>query len=72
MWKFQDFSVTKILHKVNFGHFEAPKTAILTICTALIFEFLGTFDISRVKSFQISKFKAFKIVKTAPIEISQD
>ena len=30
-WKFQDFSDTQILHNVNFGHFEAPKTVILTI-----------------------------------------
>ena len=29
MWKFQNFSVTQILREINFGHFEAPKTAIL-------------------------------------------
>ena len=27
-WKFQRFSATQILHEINFGHFEAPKTAI--------------------------------------------
>ena len=31
MWKFQDFSATQILREINFGHFEAPKTAILTV-----------------------------------------
>ena len=33
MWKVQDFSVTATqnLRKLDFGHFEAPKTAILTI-----------------------------------------
>ena len=31
MWKFQDFSVTQILREINFGHFEALKTAILTL-----------------------------------------
>ena len=30
MLKFQDFSATQILRKINFGHFEATKTAILT------------------------------------------
>ena len=29
MLKFQDFSATLILCEINFGHFEAPKTAIL-------------------------------------------
>ena len=31
MWKFQDFSITHTLRKITFGHFEAQKTAILTI-----------------------------------------
>jgi len=31
MWKFQDFSATQILREIKFGHFEALKTAILTI-----------------------------------------
>ena len=31
MWKFQDFSATQILREINFGHFEGPKIAILTI-----------------------------------------
>ena len=31
IWKFQDFYATQILREINFGHFEAPKIAILTI-----------------------------------------
>ena len=31
MWKFEDFSATQSFREINFGHFEAPKTAILTI-----------------------------------------
>ena len=31
LWKFQVFSAIQILREINFGHFEAPKTAILTI-----------------------------------------
>ena len=30
-WKFQQFSATQIFREINFGHFEAPKTAILNI-----------------------------------------
>ena len=45
MWKFQDFSATQILREINYGHFEAPKTAILTIWAALNFESLNIFDI---------------------------
>ena len=45
MSKFQDISATQILREINFGHFEGPKTAILTIWAALNFELLGIFDI---------------------------
>ena len=31
MWKFQNISTTQNLREINFGHFEAPKIAILTI-----------------------------------------
>ena len=41
IWKFQDYSNTQILREINFGHFEAPKTAILT---KLNLEFLQTSD----------------------------
>ena len=62
MWKFQDFSVIQILREINFGHFEATKTAILTISEALNFEFL---TLSSEKFFQISKLKASKLPKYA-------
>ena len=51
MRKLQDFSGTRILREINFGHFEAPKTAILTIWAAVNFEFLGTIDISKCEIF---------------------
>ena len=28
IWKLQDFSAPQILREINFGHFEAPKTAM--------------------------------------------
>ena len=31
LWIFQDFSTTWISREINFGHFKAPKNAILTI-----------------------------------------
>ena len=42
-WKYgklKDLFDSQILREINFGHFEAAKTAILTICAALNFEFL--------------------------------
>ena len=45
MWKFHDNFATQNLREINFGHFEAPKIAILTISAAVNFEFVGIFDI---------------------------
>ena len=44
MWKFQDFSVAQILREINFGHFKAQKTIIMTIWADMNFECLQTFD----------------------------
>ena len=44
MWKLQDFSVIQILREIDANHFEAPKTANLTLWVALNFEFMGIFD----------------------------
>ena len=55
MWKLQDFSATQILREINFGHFEAPKIAIVTIHMStwadLNFEFLDIFDIFKCEMF---------------------
>ena len=48
---FQVFSATQILREINFGHFETPKTAILTIYAALNFEFLQIFAIFKCEFF---------------------
>ena len=60
MWKFQDFSATPILREINFGHLEAPKTAILTIWAALNYEFLGTFDIFKGEIFPKIKIESLQ------------
>ena len=64
MWEFQDFSATQILREINFGHFEAQETAVLTLRAALNFEVLGTFDVFKCEMPKNSKFKPSKIVKT--------
>ena len=53
MWKYQDFSATQNFRKIDFGHFQAPKTAILTIWAALNTEFLHTFDIFKCEIFEV-------------------
>ena len=63
IWKFQDFSATQNLRKINFGYFQASNAATLTFWVALNFEFLGLFDIFKCKIPKKSKFKASKIVK---------
>ena len=60
VWKFQDFSAAQILREINFGHFDAPKTAILTIWVTLNFEFLGTLNIFKCKIFPKSKIQSLK------------
>ena len=37
--KYKHFSPIQILHEIDLGHFEATKTAILTICAPPNFEF---------------------------------
>ena len=63
MLKFHDFSASQILREINFGHFEAPKTAILNIWAALILNFWELLTSSSVQFVQKSKFKAYKIGK---------
>ena len=60
MWKILDFSPTQILREINFGHFEAQKTAILSIWAALSFEFLDTFDIFKCENFPKIKIQRLK------------
>ena len=60
MWKQDFYATTQILCEITFGHFEAPKTAILTIWSDLSFELLGTFDIYKYEMFQIIKIQSFQ------------
>ena len=76
MWKFQDFSATQILLEINFGNFEALKTAILTISAALNFESLGNFDIFKrvlkikIEASKIVKMAVFVVLKSAKIDFT--
>ena len=69
MWKFQNFHAVQILRFIHSGHFEAPKTAILTFHPPLNFKFLVTFGNFKCEIFLKSKFKAFKIVKTTVFDL---
>ena len=60
MWKFQDFFATQILREINFGHFEAPKTAILTIWADMNLELVDIFDIFKCEMPKSSKFSVPK------------
>ena len=70
MWKFQDFSATQILREINFGHFEASKTANLIIWSAMNFEFLDIFDIFKIQSLKIVKMAIFQPLKSAVIDFT--
>ena len=65
---FSIFLPTQILREINFGHFEAPKTAILIIWAALNFGSLGTFDFS--KSFKMVQKAVFYLLKSAKIDFT--
>ena len=75
MWKFQDNSAIQILREIKFGHFEPPKTSILTIWAALNFGFLGTFDIFKCEIFPKIKIQSLQNCYNCsfwPSEISQN
>ena len=61
MWKFQDFCATQTFREINFGHFVAPKTAILTISKALNLELLGMFDIFKCEILPQIKIQSLRI-----------
>ena len=75
MWKFQDFSTTQNLREINFGHFETPKTAILSIWAALNFEFFGIFDTFKREMREIFpniKIQTFDLLQSAKIDLTQN
>ena len=43
MWKFYDFSITRILREINFRNSKSAKSAILTHLEALNFAFFFNF-----------------------------
>ena len=63
MWKFQEFSVAKILREINFRKSRSPKTAVFAICGALNFVDLVKFSVQKLQKFKKSKLGASKINK---------
>ena len=60
---FRIFSATQILREVNFGQFEAQKTAILNIWAFLDFGFLVILDILKCEIIKKQKSKSLKVLK---------
>ena len=58
MWEFDNFPGALILREINFGLFEASKTAISTIWAAINFVFLEKFLTWNVKSAHKYKIKS--------------
>ena len=69
MWKFQDFSVTKILLEINFGDSKSAKSAIFPILKTLNFPFYDFFTFLRLDFTKLSKFRARKMAKTSVLEL---
>ena len=49
MWKFQDFSITRILGEINFGDSRSAKSAIFTHLQSLNFDFYDFLHFLRLK-----------------------
>ena len=64
MWKFHDFSITKILREINFRASRSPKSAVFAIFGALNFRFL---KISALKKCKINKKTLFRDSKCVTI-----
>ena len=62
VWKFHDFSAAQILREINFDHFKAPKSVILTILGALSYQMLGVCHIFKCEIPKNQKFKAWKLI----------
>ena len=58
MWKFHDFSITQILHEINFGVSRSSKTAVFAIFGALTFVELVSWSLQNVEKFMKIKIQS--------------
>ena len=65
MWKFHDFSITQILHEINFRDFQSAKSAILTQLEALNSYFHEFLHLLKAENTKLTRLKAPKMAKTA-------
>ena len=61
VWKFHDFSITKILREFNFGETRGSKNAILAILGALEFVNLVKITLQKVQKFIKIKIQGLKM-----------
>ena len=59
VWKFQDFSVTQILHEINFEEVRSSKTAIFANFGAMHFVDLVDFSLQKVQNFTKVEIQSF-------------
>ena len=55
MWKYQDFSITQILHEINFEDSWSAKSAILTHLDVLNFDFYEFLHFLKSDIYQMNK-----------------
>ena len=65
VWKFHDFSTTKIFREISFEDYRSAKSATLTHLEAQNWTFVNFCTILRLKITKWTKFTAPKIAKTA-------
>ena len=60
MWKFHDFSITRILREINFRDSRSAKSPILTHLEAINFVHLGIFAIFKCENFIKTKIQSLQ------------
>ena len=58
VWKFQKFSITQILHEINFRDSKSAKSAILTHLEALNLDFYAFLHFLNAENYQIDKIQS--------------
>ena len=69
VWKFRNFSITKILREINFGDSSSANSAILTHLEAPNFDFFNICTFWRVKFTKSTNFREPKTAKTAVLQL---
>ena len=69
MWKFHEFSITRILREINLGDSKKAKSSILSHLEALNLEFNALLHLLKLKFTKLSNFRVTKMAKMAVLEL---